>query len=136
VVEDGGDAIRSKLADAGGHVLASIVDRDGAQLAHAVLLARTRGPDHANARVPPKLDQGRANAAGCTQDHDRLPFPHPSRAVQHAPRRDAVHDHRLRDGRVQVLGDGHQLTGLAQNAVGPPAGLGQGGTRRPTSMLG
>jgi hypothetical protein len=112
VVEDGGDAIRSQLPDADGHVLASIVDRDGAQFAHALLLAGAGGPDHANARVPGKLDQGGADAAGCAQDYDRLPFLYPSRPVQHAPGRDAVHNHRLRGDGVEAVGDGRQLTGL------------------------
>ena len=79
-----GDAVRSELAHTSGHVLGAIVDRDRAQLAHALLLSRARGPDHPNTSVPRELDQRRSDAA--SRSSTTIVCPSFTRAVRYSMR--------------------------------------------------
>ena len=60
------------------------------------MVAGRRGADDADAVVLGELDEDAADAAVGAEHQDRLAGLHVRGAVQHLPRGDAVHDHRLR----------------------------------------
>lgn len=127
MIEDGGHAVGRQLADAGGDVLAAIVDRDCAELAETILLTWAGRADDPDARVAGQLDQDRAHATRRAQHHDRLAAAHLRRPVQHPPGGDAVDDDGLGGLRLHAVWNRGELAHVDQRQVGPAADLRQRG---------
>ena len=77
------------------------------------------------AGVARELHEHGADAARRAEHDDRLAGAHARAAVQHAPRRHAVDDDRLRRGGVHAVRDRDEVARVEHHAVGPAADLGQ-----------